>query len=73
MKSRKVLFWVATGVILIIVLVPLLWMYSTMFKTPEQVYTMGLKGFVAFVPTLENFKNGPMIVGFPSFVSNLED
>jgi len=56
MKSRKVLFWVATGVILIIVLVPLLWMYSTMFKTPEQVYTMGLKGFVAFVPTLENFK-----------------
>ena len=53
--TRKVLFWLGIAILLFVVLMPFIWMYTTMFKPEEEVYTSGAE-FFAFKPTLENFE-----------------
>jgi multiple sugar transport system permease protein len=53
---KRVLFWIATLVVLAIVFGPLLWIYLTAFKAPGDIFTTELKKLILFTPTLDNFK-----------------
>jgi multiple sugar transport system permease protein len=52
---KKLLFWVATVLVLVIIVAPLAWIYLTAFKGPADLFASDLKRFVVFKPTLENF------------------
>ncbi|MBA7647768.1 Diacetylchitobiose uptake system permease protein DasC [subsurface metagenome] len=49
------LFWFGTAAVLFVVIVPLLWVYITAFKSPADIYTLDLTKMFVFEPTLENF------------------
>ncbi|UCD82383.1 MAG: carbohydrate ABC transporter permease [Desulfobacterales bacterium] len=53
---KKTLFWITTLVVLSIVIGPLLWIYLTAFKGPDDIFTTELKKLIVFTPTLENFE-----------------
>jgi len=52
---KKVVFWVVTIIVLVFVIGPLLWIYLTAFKAPEDIFTTELKSLVLFAPTMDNF------------------
>lgn len=52
---RKIVFWVITLIVLLIVIGPLLWIYLTAFKGPKDIFTTELKSLIQFKPTLANF------------------
>ena len=52
---KKLLFWVITGLVLVIIVAPLAWIYLTAFKSPADLFAADLTRFVVFQPTLENF------------------
>jgi len=60
---RKVLFWVVTLIVLLIVIGPLLWIYLTAFKSPGDIFTTQLKRLIFFAPTLDNF--GRLFTDYP--------
>ena len=66
---KRILFWIVTAIILIVVLGPLLWIYLTAFKSADDIMTGQLIKQVAFTPTLDNFKR--LITKFPFFPSLL--
>jgi len=73
MKKRsivqRILFWIATAIILIVVLGPLLWIYLTAFKSANDIMTGQFIKQVAFTPTLDNFRR--LFTAFPFFSSLL--
>ena len=52
---KKIGFWLITIVVLFIVISPLVWIYLTSLKAPDDIFTMELKKLVAFNPTLDNY------------------
>lgn len=65
---KRVLFWVLTAIVLIVVLGPLVWIYLTAFKSPADIFAGGLARQFLFTPTLDNFKR--MFTQYP-FLSSL--
>ena len=53
---KPLLFWPAVVVVLLVVLVPILWIYITAFKGPDDIYSFGLDNLFIFEPTLDNFR-----------------
>lgn len=53
---KKILFWVLTVIILVVVLGPLIWIYLTAFKSANDIFVGGLGRQFVFTPTLDNFK-----------------
>jgi len=53
--AKKILFWLVTIIVLLIVIGPLLWIYLTAFKSPNDIFTTELKKLIVFTPTLSNF------------------
>lgn len=60
---RKVLFWLVTVIVLLIVIGPLLWIYLTAFKSAGDIFTTELKSLIVFAPTLDNFER--MFTDYP--------
>jgi multiple sugar transport system permease protein len=60
---RRVLFWLVTAMVLLIVIGPLVWIYLTAFKAPGDIFTTELKKLIVFAPTLDNFKR--LFTDFP--------
>jgi multiple sugar transport system permease protein len=56
MVYKKVIFWIITIIVLLIVIGPLLWIYLTAFKDPGDIFTTELKKLIVFKPTLDNFQ-----------------
>lgn len=54
---KKLLFWVITGLVLVIIVAPLAWIYLTAFKGPNDLFAADLTRFVVFEPTLKNFED----------------
>ncbi len=52
---KKVLFWLVMLIVLLVIVGPLLWVYLTAFKRPEDIFTTELAKLVVFAPTLGNF------------------
>jgi multiple sugar transport system permease protein len=55
MRQRSFLFWLATVVVLLIFVLPLVWMYLTSFKTTADIFSTDIKKLLIFSPTLENY------------------
>ena len=53
---KKLLFWLATLLVVFVVLWPLLWIYLTAFKSPQDIFSPDLKSQFLFSVTLENFE-----------------
>ncbi len=53
---KKIAFWIITIVVLLIVIGPLVWIYLTAFKNPDDIFTSELRKLVVFAPTFDNFK-----------------
>ena len=53
---KKLLFWLVTLLVLLIVIVPLLWIYLTAFKSQTDLFATDLTRMVVFKPTLDNFR-----------------
>jgi multiple sugar transport system permease protein len=53
---KKVLFWMITGSVLVVIVAPLAWIYLTAFKGPADLFAADLTRFVIFKPTLRNFE-----------------
>jgi multiple sugar transport system permease protein len=53
---KKILFWLVTLMVLFVVLVPLLWIYLTAFKSQTDIFSPDLQRMVLFQPTLDNFR-----------------
>jgi multiple sugar transport system permease protein len=52
---KKILFWLVTLLVLFIVIVPLVWIYLTAFKSQTDIFSPNLQRMVVFKPTLKNF------------------
>jgi multiple sugar transport system permease protein len=52
---KKILFWLATFLVVFVVLWPLVWIYLTAFKAPADIFSPNLKNQFLFSVTLENF------------------
>ncbi len=66
---KRVLFWIITILILLVVLGPLLWIYLTAFKSANDIMTGDFIKQIVFSPTLDNFKR--LFTEFPFFQSLL--
>lgn len=53
---KRIIFWILTIIILIVVIGPLVWIYLTAFKSPNDIFTDELSRQFAFTPTLDNFE-----------------
>src|SRR5512140_59187 len=53
---KKLFFWVITGMVLVIIVAPLAWIYLTALKGPSDIFAADLTRFVVFEPTLRNFE-----------------
>ena len=60
---KKALFWFTTVIVLLIVIGPLLWIYLTAFKSPNDIFTTKLEKLIVFAPTLDNF--GRLFTDYP--------
>ncbi|MHB1253838.1 MAG: carbohydrate ABC transporter permease [Candidatus Humimicrobiaceae bacterium] len=67
--GSRIGFWIATSLILLVVLGPLLWIYLTAFKSSGDIFAGTLNRQIIFNPTLENFKR--LFTQFPFFKSLL--
>ena len=67
---RKVLFWLGVALILGVFVVPILWIYLTSFKAPEDIYCMGSEKLVVFTPTLVNYWHLFWRTDFPMEIRN---
>ncbi len=54
---KKILFWLVTLLVLFIVIVPLVWIYLTAFKSQTDIFSTSLRSMVIFKPTLQNFQH----------------
>jgi len=54
--AKKIWFWVATGVILLIVIAPVFWIFMTAFKSPDQIFSSDVGLIFGFNPSFENFQ-----------------
>ncbi len=52
---KKIVFWMVTISVLLIVVSPLVWVYLTSIKAPDDIFTTELKKLVVFKPTLDNY------------------
>lgn len=52
---KRILFWVLTAIIIIVMVGPLVWIYLTAFKSPNDIFTAELSRQFIFKPTLDNF------------------
>lgn len=52
---RSVWFWLATAIILTVIVLPVVWIYLTSFKPPEDIWSLGVRRLFIFRPTLENY------------------
>ena len=52
---KKVFFWIVTGLVLLTIIMPLLWIYLTAFKSQTDIFSTSLVRQVVFRPTLKNF------------------
>jgi len=52
---KKILFWLVTVTMLLIIILPLVWIYLTAFKAQTDVFSKDLMTQVVFKPTLKNF------------------
>ena len=68
MRTRTFFFWLATMVIMLVALGPLLWIYLTAFKEPSDIFSVEVSKLVVFTPTLANFNH--LIGDFP-YLRNL--
>lgn len=52
---KRTLFWLVTLIVMLIVIGPLLWIFLTAFKNPNDIFTTELTKLFFFPPTLDNF------------------
>jgi len=50
---KKILFWLVTVTMLLIIILPLVWIYLTAFKAQTDVFSKDLVTQVVFKPTLK--------------------
>ena len=55
MKIKSIAFWLATFVILLVFVLPLLWMYITSIKANADIYSTDISKILIFSPTLDNY------------------
>ncbi len=53
---KRTIFWILTIIIILVVIGPLIWIYLTAFKSPNDIFTSELSRQFIFTPTLDNFK-----------------
>jgi multiple sugar transport system permease protein len=53
---RKILFWLVTLSVLLTIILPLVWIYLTAFKSQTDIFATDLTKLVVFKPTLQNFR-----------------
>lgn len=53
---KKIVFWLITLLVLFVIVAPIVWLYLTAFKSPNDIFTTDVKKLVVFQPTLENFQ-----------------
>lgn len=56
MRFRIIIFWVLTGIVLFVVAAPIIWVYLTAFKAPEDIFSTELRKLFFFDVTIENYK-----------------
>ena len=54
---KKILFWMVTIFVLLVIIIPLTWIYLTAFKTSQDVFAKDLTRLVVFKPSLDNFRS----------------
>jgi multiple sugar transport system permease protein len=52
---KRILFWILTAIIIIVIVGPLVWIYLTAFKSPNEIFSAELSRQFIFKPTLDNF------------------
>ena len=52
---KKTLFWIVTVIVLLTIIMPLLWIYLTAFKSQNDIFSTNLVRQIVFRPTLRNF------------------
>lgn len=57
MKRRSFLFWLATLVILFVVVFPISWIYITSIKGADDIFSVSLRDLFVFAPTWDNFNH----------------
>jgi len=67
--TKNVFFWIITTIVILVVIVPILWIYLTAFKSADDILTGELIKQVVFTPTLDNFRR--LFNDFPFFQSLL--
>lgn len=67
--GKRIGFWAITIIVLLVVLGPLLWIYTTAFKSAGDIFAGSLSKQLVFIPTLDNFKR--LFTQFPFFRSLL--
>ena len=54
---KKTLFWLVTIFVLLVIIIPLTWIYLTAFKSTTDIFAKDLTRLVVFKPSFENFRN----------------
>jgi multiple sugar transport system permease protein len=54
---KKILFWLVTIFVLLVIIIPLTWIYLTAFKSTTDIFAKDLTRLVVFSPSFDNFKN----------------
>ena len=54
---KKILFWMVTIFVLLVIIIPLTWIYLTAFKSSQDVFAKDLTRLVVFKPSLDNFRS----------------
>jgi len=52
---RRAFFWLAIAILLIVVIMPILWIFLATFKSHADIYALGFIRMFIFSPTLKNF------------------
>jgi multiple sugar transport system permease protein len=70
---KRLLFWLATLLVVFVVLWPLAWIYLTAFKSPQDIFSPDLKSQFTFSFTLENFQRllSPQYNYLPSLLNTI--
>lgn len=55
MKGKTAWFWIVTVVVLLVIMVPIVWIYVTAFKPNVDIFSLDVAKLVMFTPTMENF------------------
>ncbi len=70
MRARKFGFWFATVIILLVVILPIIFIYVTAFKPPADIFSTDINKLLGFTPSLENMRH--LIQDFP-YLPNLRN